>query len=145
MLNAVRRGPASLTRLLSLPFVPSICAKAAPSLRLSHNPPRTLASTTSRPFSCFPRLNQAYAQQARREYEEIEDEVEDEVNSQRPPSNSEIDAGAGGGLVTKFADLLKRKMVSYEIVRTLTEDMGLVTMTQVQSMTINETLKGVDT
>ena len=145
MLHTYRRGPASLTRLLSSPLIPSICAKATPCLKLSHNPPRTLTSATLRPFSCVSRLHQAYAQQARREYEEVEDEVADNVRSQRPPSDSGIDAATKHGPVTKFADLSKRNMVSEQIVKTLTEDMGMVTMTQVQSMTINETLKGVDT
>lgn len=35
-------------------------------------------------------------------------------------------------------------MVSRPVVNTLIQDMGLETMTSVQSLTINESLKGID-
>lgn len=47
-------------------------------------------------------------------------------------------------MVTKFQQLADLNMVSPVVVKTLTADMGLETMTQVQSLTINETLKGID-
>lgn len=48
------------------------------------------------------------------------------------------------GPVTMFRELVEREMVDGTIVETLIKDMGLETMTPVQSLTINETLKGVD-
>ncbi|KXT16448.1 hypothetical protein AC579_1776 [Pseudocercospora musae] len=46
--------------------------------------------------------------------------------------------------LTKFADLGSSGVLHNNVVRTLTEDMGLETMTEVQSKTINEALKGQD-
>ena len=119
--------------------------KATSSLRYTNKPLRSFLSAQPRTISSFLHLRQPYAQQVRRRDEEIEDEIEDEVDSQQIPSGSNIDATAQYGPATKFAELAERNLVSEKIVRTLTEDMGLVTMTQVQSLTINETLKGVDT
>ena len=47
-------------------------------------------------------------------------------------------------LATKFQDLADRKLVAPTVIKTITEDMKLETMTLVQSLTINETLKGID-
>ncbi|KAL8990851.1 MAG: hypothetical protein Q9177_000599 [Variospora cf. flavescens] len=62
------------------------------------------------------------------------------------PSDARINGAAqhGQGPVTRFEELGERGMVCPTIVKTLTQDMGLETMTQVQSLTINETLKGGD-
>ena len=49
------------------------------------------------------------------------------------------------GPVTKFQELAAHGMVCPTIIKTLTSDMGLDTMTDVQRLTINETLKGADT
>lgn len=46
--------------------------------------------------------------------------------------------------VTRFQELADRGLVKPEIIRAVTEDMRLTTMTPVQSMTIAETLKGDD-
>lgn len=59
-------------------------------------------------------------------------------------TSSEAPRNINYGPVTKFKELAERGMVCDTIVRTITKDMGLETMTQVQSLTINETLKGVD-
>lgn len=47
-------------------------------------------------------------------------------------------------MITKFHELADQKLVSPVVVDTITKQMGLETMTQVQSLTINETLKGTD-
>jgi ATP-dependent RNA helicase MSS116 len=46
--------------------------------------------------------------------------------------------------VTKFAELETRGLVDGNVIRALTVNMGLETMTEVQSATIHEALKGVD-
>lgn len=76
----------------------------------------------------------------------VEEEVvqEEEVNAQQPPSDRQISEATEHGPVTTFEGLFDRGMVCDTIVKTITRDMGLKTMTQVQSMTINETLKGID-
>lgn len=67
-----------------------------------------------------------------------------EVDAEEPPSDPRIDKATQHGPVTKFEDLGTRNMVCKTLVDTITRDMGLETMTQVQSLTINETLKGID-
>jgi len=62
--------------------------------------------------------------------------VAEEVDEELPSSS--------GGPATKFHELADRQMVSRTVVDTLVKDMKLETMTEVQAMTINETLKGVD-
>lgn len=46
--------------------------------------------------------------------------------------------------ITKFAELETRGVIHKNVVQALTRDMGLETMTDVQSATINEALKGTD-
>jgi ATP-dependent RNA helicase MSS116, mitochondrial len=48
------------------------------------------------------------------------------------------------GLATKFEDLETRGLVHPNVVNTITKYMNLETMTEVQSRTINEALKGAD-
>ncbi|KAL9060785.1 MAG: hypothetical protein Q9162_000489 [Coniocarpon cinnabarinum] len=48
------------------------------------------------------------------------------------------------GPITRFQELSDREIVNRRIVNTLTGPMGLQTMTQVQSLTISEAVKGVD-
>ena len=48
------------------------------------------------------------------------------------------------GIITRFDELAKRHIVHQNVVNTLTRRMGLETMTEVQTRTINEALKGTD-
>jgi ATP-dependent RNA helicase MSS116 len=70
--------------------------------------------------------------------------VEQEVNAKSPPTEEAIDAAVSGGLVTTFDDLATRGFVHQNVVNTLTKEMGLHTMTEVQTRTINEALNGSD-
>ncbi|SLM33719.1 atp-dependent rna helicase mss116 [Lasallia pustulata] len=102
----------------------------------------TISSTETVPTSFFTEIkchNIAEAQD-----EGIEGQIEADVNSQRPPSDEDVGVSASLEMVTKFQQLADLNMVSPVVVKTLTADMGLETMTQVQSLTINETLKGID-
>ena len=59
-------------------------------------------------------------------------------------SEEDADSGASSsGLVTRFEDLTKLG-VDKNLVNALTRGMGYETMTEVQSMTINPAMKGVD-
>ena len=78
------------------------------------------------------------------EDEAVEEEIEQEVHSQHPPSDAQINQATEHGPVTKFKELAQRGMVCKTVVDTITRDMGLETMTPVQSLTINESLKGID-
>lgn len=46
--------------------------------------------------------------------------------------------------ITEFADLAKNGLIDPKIISTITRGMKITTMTDVQSMTINETLRGDD-
>ncbi|KAL8775724.1 MAG: hypothetical protein Q9209_000220 [Squamulea sp. 1 TL-2023] len=80
----------------------------------------------------------------RSEAQITQDEIEDEVAAEQPPSDAQINQATRHGPVNRFKDLQERGMVCATVVKTLVEDMQLETMTQVQSLTINETLKGGD-
>ena len=76
------------------------------------------------------------AQSAARREEEVESDFEiDDLHSE---------PGADHGPVTEFKDLTNNGLVCKTLVDTLVQDMGIKTMTPVQSLTIHESLKGVD-
>jgi len=74
----------------------------------------------------------------------VEAEAEEQTYSESPPSDAEIDEATAMGPITKFKQLAERGLVEPSIIRTLTESMGLKTMTQVQSLTISEAITGKD-
>ena len=87
---------------------------------------------------------QSFASSAVAEGEAVEGEIEQEVSSEIPPSDKQINGAVQHGPVTKFQDLVERGMVCKTVVDTITKAMGLETMTEVQSMTISRSLKGQD-
>ncbi|MCJ1284670.1 hypothetical protein MMC26_004006 [Xylographa opegraphella] len=74
----------------------------------------------------------------------MEDEGDVQDFSEKHDPNSQSSRSIQPTPITKFHELADRKMVSPTVIRTITQDMKLETMTQVQSLTINETLKGID-
>lgn len=68
--------------------------------------------------------------------------MEQEVRAQEPPSNAAIDRALNP--ITKFKELEERGLVHRNVIRTITNEMKLETMTEVQTRTINEALKGTD-
>ena len=142
MLNAVCRGPASVARSLRLSS--RLCSRI-PTTRSSfqsNTPSKT--AFLPRTFVTSARCKQHAAQAIRQDPEELEGEIEEEIAQSPPPSSQQIDEAVQHGPVTKFADLSTRGLVSQTVVDTLTQNMKLETMTQVQSLTINETIKGTD-
>ena len=59
-------------------------------------------------------------------------------------SDSQRNNPSQHGPITDFRELGERNLVNHALVSNLTDQMSLKTMTQVQSLTINETLKGTD-
>jgi ATP-dependent RNA helicase MSS116 len=59
-------------------------------------------------------------------------------------AEAEAEAPSSDGLVTEFSELAKRGLVHPNIINTITKQMRLTTMTDVQTRTINEALSGVD-
>ena len=112
---------------------------------ISSRPYRSSQHTLGRRgFLTSPQWRRYAAAEAEVEENFDEGQIESQVNSKKSPSASQIDELRSRGLITKFRELAEQKLVSPVVVETLTKNMGLETMTPVQSLTINETLKGTD-
>lgn len=145
MLNIARRGPSSVARSLSSLSNCSRCSRPAYTRNLHRCLPRLISPITARPFGSSSQWRRSYAASAAAvEDEAIEGEIEQEVSSQTRPSDAQINRAVRHGPVTKFKELAERGMVCQTVVDTITKDMGLETMTQVQTLTITESLKGLD-
>jgi len=146
MLNILRRGPASATTsLFSTPF----CSQCIRAIRLRGGQQRGLAPRIAYPlaarsFGTSPQWRRYAAAAAAHEEDANEGEIEQEVYAEESPSDAQIKQATKQGPATKFKDLADRGLVCRTVVDTLTKDMGLETMTQVQSLTLNESLKGAD-
>lgn len=138
MFNAARRGPASIVKTARSPYH-TRCLRFILPRPLTSKPLRILPILSACNFSAFHVTRQRAAEAAI-----IEDEIDHEVTAQRPTSDAQIGEATRHGPVTRFIELQERGMVCSTVVKTLVEDMKLETMTQVQSLTINETLKGGD-
>ncbi|OCL03030.1 DEAD-domain-containing protein [Glonium stellatum] len=140
MLGALRRCPTSLPRTLSSTALTSRVLRAAafaqpraawrPSVSISEFAVAGLHQTTR-----WQQNTAAYA---------VEAEVEQQVNASRPPSDAQIDNAVANGPITNFHELESRGLVHKNVIRTITQDMGFDAMTEVQSRTINEALRGSD-
>lgn len=146
MLNLLRRGPTSAaTLILSNPFR-SQCSRSV-KLRggqVSKPAPRITYPLAARSIGTSSQWRRSASASAAYEEDAVEGELEQEVHAEQPPSNARIKQAIKQGPVTKFKDLAERGLVCRTVVDTLTRDMGLETMTQVQSLTLNESLKGTD-
>lgn len=139
MLGALRRCPASLPWALSSTALTPRVLRAA-----------TFAQSRAawRPAVSVPELAVAALHQTTQWQQNtaayaVEAEVERQVNASRPP-DTEIDHVVADGPVTKFHELETRGLVHKNVIRTITQDMGFEAMTEVQSRTINQALKGSD-
>ena len=152
MWNITRRGSSSVARSL---FSLSSCSRfsrPAHTRDLQRCLSQIVSSTNPRRFRSSREYvsrqrNRAAATKAALEDEAIEGEIEQEDQedlSETPPSDVKVNRAIKYGPVTKFNDLAGRAMVCQTVVDTITKDMGLETMTQVQSLTIDESLKGQD-
>ncbi len=146
MLNFVRRGPASATTLLLATPICSHCARAV-RLRGSQQikpTSRIRYPLIARSIGTSPQWRRSAAAGAAYREDPVEGEVAQENYDEKPLSNGQTDQTARQGPVTKFIDLAEQGLVCRTVVDTLIRDMGLETMTQVQSLTLNESLKGTD-
>ena len=129
MLKVLKRGPASVKFSSPLVSFNSQC------LRLVHpRADRRLApplsySLTSRSIQ----TTSTWRQNA------VASAAQEEVDAEEPGDRQFAD-----GPITRFEDLGTQAVVSQTVVDTITKDMGLETMTDVQSQTMNESLKGTD-
>ncbi|KAI9798244.1 MAG: hypothetical protein M1835_002730 [Candelina submexicana] len=143
MLGALRRGSTLAPRIIRLPSsTPLQSSKPLYSLyRTEHATPSSAALSNLYSHSIRWQSNAAAALV---EEEVVEGELEHEIHAQKPPSDSEIQQQTEHGPIVRFQELADRRLVYANVVKTITSTMRLETMTQVQSMTINETLKGAD-
>lgn len=138
MLTSLRRGSASLAKSLlsvSTPLTrvnPSQASRSRQSI-VSF----TRSSLSIRTFVTSPPSYQYGSQTAAAVDEQLETNHENDAH----PQNNQAQRH---GPVTRFKDLSETGLVCETLVSTLTQDMGMETMTEVQSLTIHESLKGGD-
>ena len=119
MFNVYRRGPASISRVFSA--VARIPSTGPSTLALSFQKTAPLASGARRIHVSPLRSQEAAAKRDER------------LN--RPAQALNVD---------QFDQLIEQDLVHPNVVRAITEGMGHHTMTQVQSLTINQALRGTD-
>jgi ATP-dependent RNA helicase MSS116 len=127
MLSSLRRCAASLPR--SLTHISSSPSSRLLANRISSSPITFLGPAAIRTLHQSARWQQ-YQNTA------VEEQTQEDEHKPSPPSNNEP--------VTRFADLDTRGLVDGNVIRAITGNMKLETMTEVQSATIHEALKGVD-
>lgn len=144
MLNIVRRGPASTVSSLLFRSISSRCIRTTQTRDVQQCISQAAYPIPARSFGTSTRWRQVAAAATAHEDEAIQSEVEQGFSLKEPPSNAQTKRPANYGPVTKFKELAERGMVSGTVIDTLTRQMGLETMTHVQTLTINEILKGHD-
>lgn len=128
MLNVCRRGAASLCRVAQ-----SSSRSALPFARTSVFSSKSIQIPKSAIAARF-----IHIQPAKQYFHNDEDVVLDPKDDITPRSNDEVE------IITKFQDLADKGLVNPAIIDEITKGMGHHTMTDVQSLTIDETLKGTD-
>lgn len=132
MFNACRRSSVSISRIAAAASSKPLSTLHKQSiLSLSAGKPQ-IAVAYSRSFHSS--FLHSYNVAARRRVDENE----------VPQGSSTEGLGEDGEYITKFQDLADRGLVHSNVTNQITQGMGHETMTPVQSMTINETLKGTD-
>jgi ATP-dependent RNA helicase MSS116 len=122
MFGALRRCPARFSRSLSTAAISSSSLRvssfrATSALRI---PSSRIANATTAGFHHSAKWQQIAAAAAAAETE------------------------GSDGLITEFSELASRGLVHPSIINTITRQMKITTMTDVQTRTINEALSGVD-
>lgn len=138
MFRVLRRGPTSIGRPV---LFPSSSIRCIQSITNRHRPSAVtrILTTVSEPTKAYS-TTQRWAQLAYAQRESAQDDFQ----SKPPASDASTEFADQNGPVTKFKDLEKRGMVCRTLINTVTGKMGLETMTHVQTLTINESLKGID-
>jgi ATP-dependent RNA helicase MSS116 len=129
MLSALRRCSASIPRSLVVASSTTSSARAAAS-RTSVFTAKCFRPVALRTLHQSVKWQQYQNATAERQVDEEDD------HTPTPPSGEE--------LITKFADLETKGLIDRNVIQAITRNMGLETMTEVQSATINEALKGND-
>lgn len=144
MLNIVRRGPASTVPSSLFRSISLRCIRTTQARDVQQYISRGTYAIAPRPFGTSTKWRQFAAAATAHEDEAIQSEVEQTLSRNEPPSNAQTKRPTNYGPVTHFKELAERGMVSETVIDTITRQMGLETMTHVQTLTINEILKGQD-
>jgi hypothetical protein len=140
MLSAVRRAPGSLTRVLSSTSTATrVVGRLVPKTSLPTRNTPQIACTARQLHSTTRWLRDARAAAS----VESDAPAENQDRDNAPTSSNPIHDAKEAPL-TRFQELAERNLVDEAVIRPITNDMNITTMTHVQSLTINETLKGVD-
>ncbi|KAI9764928.1 MAG: hypothetical protein M1840_007953 [Geoglossum simile] len=138
--TAYRRGGALLVKTVrqfqSTPRNPSaICLSSPLPLHQSSR-----FGITFRQFCQIPQLLQQAEASLLRQQETIEEDIQEHI----PPLRSGTGRDAHRGQITRFQELADQQLIDHDVIRTITKRMRLETMTEVQSLTIRESLSGSD-
>lgn len=125
MLGAVRRQ--GLAQALRACAPRSISARATPQVLRWQRPSAAAFPFASRSIYSSPYLRHAASGSGAAAQAQVEESLEETQDR-----------------ITEFEDLAARQLVSPKIINNITKGMNIKTMTEVQSLTINETLKGDD-
>ncbi|KAI9672901.1 MAG: hypothetical protein M1829_004451 [Trizodia sp. TS-e1964] len=124
----------------------AIPRKSTRTVSFRNNPFTVQASST--PFLLARPLHQTSVtrnQQAQQQEEDVEPtRVDDSATLHKKRQNEDTHQRLALGPITKFHELADRQLVDANIINNITKKMGIETMTEVQSKTINETLTGDD-
>ncbi|TKA34368.1 hypothetical protein B0A50_00350 [Salinomyces thailandicus] len=107
---------------------------------------RTTAASSPYAFSNSPCLRHTVRQNLPRPYRQAHRSLHQSalLRQQSAAAQATQDHDAPRSRITRFDELEKNNIVHPNVIRTLTKDMGLETLTDVQQATINEALKGTD-
>ncbi|KAH0566458.1 hypothetical protein GP486_000128 [Trichoglossum hirsutum] len=135
-----RHGPASLGRLVTLLQSASRNSSAT---RLASP---FLRRESLQSFIAFRHVHNTLrlSQQAQEPLQDLQDTTDDDARVHELPRQPETSETAHHGFVTKFRQLADQRLVDGGIIRTITEKLRFETMTEVQSLTIMDSLAGTD-
>jgi hypothetical protein len=135
-----RRAPVSLGRVVTLlqsaSRDSSATRLASPFLRRDN----IRSCITFRHIHHTPR----WLQQAQESLQNLQDTIDEDFGAHELPQQPETNNTAHHGLITKFKQLADQGLVNDGIIRTITEKLRFETMTEVQSLTIMDSLCGID-
>ncbi|KIN08646.1 hypothetical protein OIDMADRAFT_109483 [Oidiodendron maius Zn] len=124
MFNACRRGPASLSRVL----------RAGSTLHLQSARPSTLSLITQ--CATKPSIESRWVH--------VASQLRQQATGAQSVPRESVQNQQQNVAVTKFQELIDYNLVHPNVVNEITRGMGLHTMTEVQSKTINQALRGDD-
>jgi ATP-dependent RNA helicase MSS116 len=129
MFNVCRRGPASISKAFRV---------ATPLSRIPSTRPSTLSLSVQSPARPVVEARWLHVSSA------LMNQAAAARSAQRFADDGSIEQPASFREITKFQELVEQDMVHPNVIDEITQGMGHHTMTEVQTMTINQGLQGTD-